>query len=525
MKLLRSITRYQLSIAGLFVMALFLLLFRLDMRSFWTDEWYSFRFFDMSLFEYLKYYWQHPDNHPPGFYAITTSFVNFFGRSDVVVRLPAVIGGLWAFVASAFLIKETVVKNRRGIMLLSLLLIATAPYLILIGQTARYFTLAAGAGLSVLYAMLRLIKKPSIARGLWYAFALVVVGYLDYPTLFYSVCGSGAVIALHYFRNRQKRAVYTWLGSGLLAGLVVSPLVPILLAEIRAESLSGPDVLSGGLMAWGMRVLSYGYALSHGMISLPFGIVTVLWLVLFAILGFIFLKRRRAAIPRLAELDYVIVYGAVGLILNTLLFAALERYSPIAFPRYVLLSLYLLFIVLSAFIMRLSASRHIKAVLAGLLVAIHVFGLSAYYSRSHFVDATFFADNRGMFAFVKENAQEGDALLLSDDLPEEIYRWYKERYFEGLVTYDGKIETPADRIWVVAMAHDYAAGSWGSDLFVHELVDRLGSTQWHISKSRYGSPLHDEVVAIKSGVTGVQSYLYKVGAFLVEKRVEPLPEL
>ena len=524
MKILRRISSYQLSIAGLFALALFLLVWKLGMRSFWTDEWYGFRFFDMGFFEYLTYYWKHPDNHPPLFYAISTALVQWIGKHDFVVRVPGVIGGVWAFIMSGFLIKQTIKEQRENIMFIALAFIATAPYLILIGQTARYFSLAAGAGLTVLFALLKLIEKPTRVRGLFYGFSLVLAGYIDYPTLLYVVMGSASIMGLHYYRTRGIRVLKTWFFSSAVAALLLLPLAPIVIAEAKAEALSGPDVLSGGLVAWILRLLAYGYGVSHGMISGPLGIVTVIWIVAIIIVAAMLIHGRNKKFL-LKDLHYIILFGLVVLLCNTFVFAVLERYSPIAFPRYALMYVYLFFIVLSALFVRLASHRWVSMLLVTLVLAAHMNGLFGYYDQSQYVDATFFGDSKEMFEFVKDNAEPGDALLISDDLPQDVYNWYKDRYFEGLVIYDGRIEPPSDRIWVVAIAHDTPGNSMGSETRAAELVHRLGDKQWHITKRNAGSPLSDEVVAIKNGLLPFDSYIYKVGAFLIERRVEPIEDL
>lgn len=508
------------------MMAALLLTFRLNMRSFWTDEWYGLRFFDMSFWEYLQYYWSYPDNHPPGFYALTTALVQWLGKVDAVVRLPAILGALWAFVASGLLVRHVVKERAKAIMLISLFFIATAPYVILMGQTARYFTLSAGAGLTVLYALLRLIDKPVIGRGVWYGLSVVAAGYLDYPTLLYSVMGSAAVLALDYYRRRSFPAIKVWFFSSAAAALVLLPLVPILIAEIKAEALSGPDVLSGGLLALAVRVLGYGYAVSHGMISLPFGLVSILWIAFFGLLAGLLWKRPRQKIKAIfSDAHYILVFAVSALVFNTIVFGVLDRYSPIAFPRYVLLYVYIFFILLAALIVRSSKSFFSRFILVAVVSVIHISGLISYYDQSSYVDATFFADSKGMFEFVSDNALPGDALLISDDLPIEIYRWYQDQYFEELVTYDGWTDPPSDRIWVVSVAHDKPSASSGAQDRALQLVDRLGQDQWQITRRHFGSPLHDDVVAIKDGLVGNETYWHKVGAFLLERDIDAQPTL
>src|SRR3989338_3778860 len=87
-----------LPVASLFVGAAALLLVNIGERSFWTDEWYAFKYFDLSFFEFFKEYWRNPDNHPPGYYLILLAFIKLFGRHDIVVRLPSLLAGFGALV-------------------------------------------------------------------------------------------------------------------------------------------------------------------------------------------------------------------------------------------------------------------------------------------------------------------------------------------------------------------------------------------------------------------------------------------
>ncbi|MEK7102671.1 MAG: hypothetical protein AAB912_03520, partial [Patescibacteria group bacterium] len=87
---MQTLNRAQLKkwgvVALFWAVAFLLLCIGIRARSFWTDEWYAFKYFDLSFVDFIKEYWRNPDNHAPGYYLILMAFVKLFGRHDFVVR-------------------------------------------------------------------------------------------------------------------------------------------------------------------------------------------------------------------------------------------------------------------------------------------------------------------------------------------------------------------------------------------------------------------------------------------------------
>jgi len=485
-------------------------------RSFWTDEWYAFKYFDRSFFEFLKAYWQNPDNHPPGYYLILLAFIKLLGRHDFVVRLPSLLAGFGALIMTWRIARLIAGRDERW-PYFAVLLAATSPYLIILSQTARYFSLAAFFALFAIYTVLKIITGGERTWFFGYAIALVLIGYVDYTTFLYVSAGSTLVILFTAWRAKSKQLLMYWLLAVASAALLLVPLLGIALAKAQAEAAYGGDVLTSGPLAWLLRIGIYGYAALYGFVAFPWDLEVTIPLALAFLLLIIVCFRDRAArghFWRRPEIVVITVMGVLALVFNTALFSFLPRYTPLAYPRYVSFALYLFFLLLAALVWWITDKRRgIRLVIIVLLLATPAWSLFDTFGVTS-ADPTLFSMDRNLYRAV----EQGDYIMINDDFPRVIFDWYREKYFANVTP----LETPPNqsffesgkRLWVIGYGYDDRDGFRAPRQKAEDITEPLGDAVRVIEKG-YGPSIDSELRAFKKRLTGHDTYEHKIGLFLI----------
>lgn len=492
-------------------------------RSLWTDEWYAFKYFDFSFIDFIKEYWRNPDNHPPGYYLILMAFVKLFGRHDIVLRLPSVIGGLLALFMTwrlALLAR----KDDERWPYLATLLAASAPFLVILSQTARFFTLSAAAALFAIYTLIIWMQSRERRWLVYHALGFAFMGYLDYPTAIYVGLGALLVVVFDAIQTRAWNTAIRWALAMLGALAFLSPLAQIALREAGAEAAYGADVFSGGLLAWLLRFGGYAYAALYGYVSFPWNWeVTIPLIAVATLLGYAaWAGRDHRNVWWNMPMRVIVTMGAVGIVANTILLELLPRYTPPAFPRYVSFALYLWFIVLAYGISWLTVGhRRIRAVAVACLLFVNAWGLFAHFGKQSIDPTLFSGGDRALYTVIAQEAQPGDYIFLNDDFPLVLVNWYRERYFKT-VTPLGDIpgatffdERSGSRIWVIGYGYDDRDGFRAPIVKAQDVVANLGGSARIVEKG-YARAVDTRFRAWKERLTGHPTYSHKVGLFLIE---------
>lgn len=511
-------------IALFWIVAAALLFVGIRERSLWTDEWYAFKYFDLSFIDFIKEYWQNPDNHPPGYYLVLMAFVKLFGRHDIVLRLPSIIGGILSLYMVWRL--SLLVRGREDEHwpYLAVLLAASAPFLVILSQTARFFTLSAAAALFTIYALIRWVIERQSRWLIYHALGFVSIFYLDYPIALYVGLGTALVVFATTIKTRAWRDLCAWIAAMIVAVLAVSPLISIVLREVSAEAAYGADVFSDGLFAWLLRFGSYAYAVLYGYVSFPWDweITIPLVAVVLLLLYVAWVGREKPGTWWNLPMRVIVTMGVTGIVANTILLELLPRYTPPAFPRYVSFALYLWFIMLAYGISWLTVGhRRIRAVVVAGLLFVNLFGLFVHFGKQSADPTLFSGGDHALYTVVAQEAQPGDYLFLNDDFPLVLVDWYRERYFKT-VTPIGDIpsatffdEHPRSRLWVIGYGYDDREGFRAPIVKAQDAVANLGKRARIVEKG-YARAVDTRFRAWKERLTGHPTYSHKVGLFLIE---------
>ena len=139
-------------------------------KSLWLDEAFSAAVARRPTLDLAVYLW-HNELHASPYYLFLNAWT-FLGTSETVLRLPSVIFGVVAVVATYF------VARRFGVGFLAALLLAIAPLFVQFEQNVRVYTLlVAWASVSTL-AYLRYVERPTRLRAVVYVICGAAMIYM-----------------------------------------------------------------------------------------------------------------------------------------------------------------------------------------------------------------------------------------------------------------------------------------------------------------------------------------------------------
>ena len=212
----------------------------LEVQSLWNDEGSSYVQATRSFTQIATN--AAADIHPPGYYWLLKLWRTAAGDTEFALRFPSALASLLT-VAVVHAIGTTLYPQQRRYGLLTgtvaALLVALNTFSLYYAQEARmYALLALWAALS-LWALARLLYRPTLpnalllgvfnALGLWtqYAFPLVMLAQ-----------GAIALVALAAL-PRKPRLLATYTGGNLLALLLFAPLLPTALRQVTTWPNTG----------------------------------------------------------------------------------------------------------------------------------------------------------------------------------------------------------------------------------------------------------------------------------------------
>lgn len=146
-------------------------------QSLWLDEAINVNNASSLDLKSLIFNYSLSDFHPPLFHIILKIWTDFFGNSEIAVRIPSVIFGVLT-VLVIYLIGKKLFEKKTALVAATLL--ATAPLHIYYSQEARMYALAALCASTSVYFFISIIKKDSLTLWVGFIVSTVVMLYSDY---------------------------------------------------------------------------------------------------------------------------------------------------------------------------------------------------------------------------------------------------------------------------------------------------------------------------------------------------------
>lgn len=499
---------------SLILFSFLLLVFGIEKRAFWMDETAVLEYMHNSPLDYLIHYFQVPDNHPPLYYFLVIVLYKIFPFGEFGVRLLSVLSGI-GIAITAFYFSKMVFKDK-VYAYLSFLLVTISSYFVMISQMARYHALTAFLAFLALYFFCRIIFYGYSKNSFISFLALsVAVGWTDYPHLIYLILVLNACMIYLFMKKISPISFKKWaLGQ---AALFISfiPMLWLIYSRIVYGGDGGftnTNLLGNSFGHWLAAILMHFYAFFFGENIFPWNyFVFILGSVILVFCASIFIynffKNRVARESRWIAL---LLFAFVFINVAFMNFAD-PRYNFIVYPKYgfVAFPLFILFLVGC---LKSVENKSIKGLLIVSIIFINIVGLSYFYQRTNYLNASYFNDFSG-FEFVKNNAIAGDYLIITGDANIGVYEFYKDKYFQDLKPVllkdvDDLIKKESGlRLWFFSTGSD--------DMNVNNVADNKIPDGLTVVKRYDSTPIDRKLKEVKEKVLGRESYIYKNGVFLL----------
>jgi hypothetical protein len=275
------------------------------------------------------------DGAPPLYYVLLHIWMNVFGTGDVAVRLPSALSMIGAVIALWFVTRRVAGTTAAWI---SVLLMASNPYVIRYATEARMYALELMLVACGILAFQRAFEKPSIGRLAVFALVAALLCYTQYWA-FYLMLVVGVMLLVLSFRGTHRDAARRMLIALVIGALTFLPWLSTFLYQ-RAHTGTpwGTPVLPGIPIGETFRDFAGSEEQEAWLLLFP-----LMALLLFGIFG-------RARDDRHVDVDirtqpegrWIAFVGGVTLVvalsLNYVAGGAFQtRYSVLVFPFFIVL--------------------------------------------------------------------------------------------------------------------------------------------------------------------------------------------
>lgn len=351
---------------AILLLAIFLRLYKLDFQSLWVDELYSIvPVYPLNTVEFIINYCK--SDQPPLFFLILHFWMKLFSYTPLSGRMLVAVFGILGVIAMYFLGKE--VSNRK-IGLLASFLTSINYFHIYYSQELRFYSLLFLLTVLSFLFFVRSYKKRTFTYYVLYVISTIALLYTQYYGLIIFVT-QGIIFIFYVILNKEKI-------SFIITGIVLA------------------IIIFGSFIPW-LEILIHDAQITSYWIQEPkpyffFGYYRVYWgrdfltekVTLF--IGFIYIWHlvtsfRNKTITKEGTVTAI-------LIISWILFSYLIPYvrsvtsTPILFPRYTLVTLPAIFIVI-ALGLDLIKRKLFRVTLIALIfsgVMIHMFVVEKYYT-------------------------------------------------------------------------------------------------------------------------------------------------
>ena len=492
----RRIQRLAWTGAMILTLAVFTFYVRtLGKQSLWFDEGLSIFFAGRPLPQ-LVHTLIYEDLHPPLYYLVLHFWMILAGNSEWAVRLPSTFAAT-LMVPLTFAVVREVWSQEKGLALsiadrtteaqaivgmAAAALVGASPFIAFYAQETRMYSLAAALALATIWAFLRATRTAALRWWLAFSGLLAVSLYTQYLSAF--IVPAFWLYTLLLDRKPLLRTILCTLLAALLYLPWIGPAYLQLGRLIRTPDYWVTTRINPGLFLRAMWSTFLPTATMRW--GLLIAILSILLLIRFAWLsGFKLSERgRRSTLVFLTfAIPFILTYGVV-----TLAPKFATRYAIVsAAPLYICMAL-----ALYALLRHGSVLTHMLfglLIIVALAISLHS-AVAVVEGHQNQRD-----DARGLAAYLTENAQANDVLLLVENAPYALQYYYQgpapwyglhvgQDFSQGAHILSTVLETRPRRVWLILWHHEFADPT---DMVVTELM-RVGR-EIDIGKQFFGYQL------------------------------------
>lgn len=434
---MKRASRWQIiALLSLILIATAIRLYRLNSQDIWGDEAFSISLSQQPLNVVVA---GAADTHPPLYPFLLFVWLRLVGSSALATRALSALIGILAVPLVFVLAKRLTARPR--IPWFAALLVTISPLMMYYSQETRMYELVTILSLGSFYLMLTVAdrwdkNKPSSIlnrQTIFYLAITLLALYTHYSAFF--VLAAEDFFALIRFR-KDRAALLRWIGLQVLLVVAYMPWIIAQTSFLSGKASSRFDEWGwrGIAMIFGKTFLSFAIGLT---VDAPLAQVAGALFLFFAALGIWAILRNKSTKSSdalwLAPL-YFIVPVVIAYVVNPVMPFFYERYVLVALPG---------FMLTVAFGLDYLADRNVRAFIGiiGVLILLNAFALYNYY----FNDAYAKGKYGHMMAYISENTQPGDAIILNNPLQKPLYNYYAPQNVPAyyLPTGDVSMEDPS----------------------------------------------------------------------------------
>ena len=490
-----------------------LLIFNISERTFWMDETMALNFLPFSVKNFFIYYFSFPvpENHAPLYYLLVLLINKITFSNELFVRLPSVLVSL-GIVYLIYHFSILIFKDRRWAYLSTILSIFSS-YFILIGQMARYHSLAALVTITTLFFFFKVEWNLGTKKDL-YLFILfyIILSWTDFPHFFYFALISNIYFFYKFFRNKSSViSISKWLIVQIVVAISFLPLVWMMYNRIVLQGDGGflkHNLLGNGILNFFVGVLMYIYDFFFGENIFPWNWSVFIPGVIVLLLVFYFFLKNFVEFNKEEKIISLLFIAAVSFFTIFISFAN-ARYNALVYPKYGYAAYPLWILFFTVCLKQMNQKLRYACVITYIIVA--SYGLWNFYHLTNYLNASYFRTFES-FEFVKNNSQNGQYIAISPDASSDVYNFYKAKYFNLLQPFPyGNLDSTkrGTQVWFFTTASDALTESVTTDSNIPKEYKVM---------LRYDSvPLDPTFKKVKEIILHRPSYTYKYTVFLLEK--------
>lgn len=432
-----------LVLAGIFILTSSLMMYSLDEKSPWIDEFNSIKISEKTPGQIIDICLT-SEPHPPLQYLALHYFHDLENDSGVPAsRLLYVIFGVLSVICFYLMIRYLVDQNTA---LLSTFLISISPFLIMYTRMARYYSLVLFLSIISYYLFFRIITSKSSHKKIHYLLLIISLTLLLYTyipavaVIITQMCYLGYTEWKNRTPGREfnvltiitewKYLIIAW----VLAGLLFIPWLIgmyILQPHINAGSLA----VLGGLIQFPLRFFVPFYVYAVGSTIYPWtwygilGLLTFCALFLFAV--YHFYKEK--------EFRLLILFFVPLLVTNCIL--QVFNVSFLDIPQRAIFLLPFFIAIIGYAIVKIKINC-LKIAAICIIILVSGISISNYYTNQEFIDPMYIVPVREIVSDLKGNLSPTDIIITQQSTAIGYYWALDSNHSPGIPIYTIILDTP-----------------------------------------------------------------------------------
>ena len=374
----------------------------LGAESIWIDEGYSIAFSKLNFVEVLTV----EDDFPPLYYIILHFWIKLFGTSEVSVRFPSLIFGIFS-IWTIYHVGRVIYNRQKG--LIAALLLSISSFHIHYSQEARPYSLTVFLALLSMYYLVKCNQDGKIAASIGYVITTTLLVYSHVIGLYLVAAQNLYIVTLYlFYRKALKISLKNWILMQGVIGLFFLIWLPTFVVRIfddaRGTWLDVPTLHDIRLT---LRKYAGSYLLK---ISLLLILASMLSFkaISFSQVRKKFVRSLQFLKPQIIEKDAVhnwmlLLFTLVPILLP---FFLSQIFTPLYHHRYTIIASLSFYVLLASGIINLKSTN----IRYGVIVII--FGISVFNTMNYYHSVTR-EPWREVAKFLTENSHSSDMLIFN----------------------------------------------------------------------------------------------------------------